>query len=264
MSRMFLTAVLFFGIAMTGNGQLKSTGQKKTSTGVGIDEKLGAQVALDIVLKDEDANDVTLRQLVDKPTILIFNYFRCPGICPVLISNVVEVVNQMELEPGKDYRLVAVSFDPTDTPELALQKKANYLNQLRRPFSPDAWRFLTGSAENTGAVADSTGFSYVRQEDMYIHPGAIVILTPTGIISRYMYGTSFLPADVAMAVQEAAGGLVRPTISKMLAFCYIQDPEGRGYVFSVTRFAGAIILVLAVVFAIFVVWGKSRVKARNS
>ena len=258
MSRIFLTTVLFFGLVLT------STGQNKASADISIDEKLGAQVALDIVLEDEDSDDVTLRRLVDKPTILIFNYFRCPGICPVLISNVVEVVNQMELEPGKDYRIVSVSFDPTDTPELARQKKRNYLNQLRRPFSPDAWRFLTGTAENTKTVADSTGYSYVQQGDMYMHPGAIIVLTPTGIISRYMYGTSFLSADVAMAVQEAAGEQVRPTISKMLAFCYTLDPEGRGYVFSVTRFAGAVTLVLAIIFVVFVVWGKSRKKAQNS
>jgi protein SCO1/2 len=258
MSRIFLTTILFLGLGLT------SIGQQKAPKGISIDEKLGDEVALDIVLKDESAQDVTLRQLVDKPTILIFNYLRCPGICPVLISNVVEVVNQMELEPGKDYRLVAVSFDPTDTPEMALQKKANYLNQLRRPFSPDAWRFLTGSAENTRAVADSTGYNYVQRGDMYEHPGAIIILTPTGIISRYMYGTSFLSADVAMAVQEAAGGQVRPTISKMLAFCYTYDPEGRGYVFSVTRFAGAVILALAIIFVIFIVRGKTRKKVQDS
>jgi len=254
MPRIFLTIILFIGLALTASSQ------QEFPKDISIEEKLGEQVALDIVLKDENAEDVTLRQLVDKPTILIFNYLRCPGICPVLISNVVEVVNQMELEPGKDYRLVAVSFDPTDTPELALQKKANYLNQLRRPFSPETWRFLTGTAEHTRAVADSAGFNYAQVGDMYEHPGAIIVLTPEGVISRYMYGTSFLAADVAMAVQEAARGQVRPTISKMLAFCYTYDPEGRGYVFSVTRFAGAIILVLAIIFVIFVVWGKSRKK----
>jgi len=159
---------------------------------------------------------------------------------------------------------VAVSFDPTDTPEMARQKKANYLNQLRRPFSPDAWHFLTGTAENTRAVADSAGYNYRQQKDMYMHPGAIIVLTPAGIISRYLYGTSFLSADVAMAVQEAAQGQVRPTISKMLAFCYTYDPEGRGYVFSITRFAGGITLVLAIIFVVFVVWGKSRKKEKHS
>jgi protein SCO1/2 len=213
---------------------------------------------MDTLLKDENGNDVTLRQLVDKPTILIFNYLRCPGICPVLISGMVEVINQMPLEPGKDFRLIAVSFDPTDTPDKAREKKANYLNQMRRPFPPDAWHFLTGNALNTKTVADSAGFNYRQQGDMYVHPGAIIVLTPQGIISRYLYGTSFLPADVAMAVQEAARGQVRPTISKMLSFCYTYDPEGRRYVFSVTRLFGVLILALVVVYAVFVLLKRAK------
>jgi protein SCO1/2 len=172
----------------------------------------------------------------------------------------VEVVNRMELEPGKDFKLAAISFDPRDTPEAARQKKANYLNQMRRPFRPEAWLFLTGSAQDTKAVADSAGFRYRREGDMYVHPGAIIVLTPEGVISRYLYGTDFLPADVAMAVREAARGQVRPTISKMLAFCYTYDPEGRGYVFSVTRLVGAMTLVLAGIFVVIVVWGKARKK----
>jgi len=252
MSRIFLSTVLLLSFALTCNAQMKAPAD------VGIDEKLGAQVAMDTILKDENGNDVTLRQLIDKPTILMFNYFRCPGICPVLINNVVGVVNRIQLEPGKDFRLVAVSFDPADTPELAREKKANYLNQVRRPFSPDAWHFLTGTGENTKAVADSAGFNYRRQGDMYIHPGAIIALTPKGIISRYMYGTSFVPAEVEMAVKEAAGGQVIPTISRVLTFCYTYDPAGRRYVLNVTRLVGAITLVVAGVFAVFVLKGRSK------
>jgi protein SCO1 len=252
MSRMFIVIVLLLDFAVTAQAQVN------TALDVGIEEKLGALVAMDTVLKDENANDITLRRLVDKPTILIFNYLRCPGICPVLINNVVDVVNQIQLEPGRDFRIVAVSFDPTDTPELARQKKANYLNQVRRQFSPDTWHFLTGTRENTKTVAESAGFRYRLFGDTYIHPGAIIVLTPKGIISRYLYGTSFLPADVEMAVQEAAGGKVRPTISKALAFCYTYDPEGRRYVFSVTRVVGAATLLLAAVFMAIVLKGRSR------
>jgi len=258
MTRIFPTIVLFFAFALPGGSQMKGRAD------IGIDEKLGKPVALDVVLKDENGADITLRQLVDKPTVLIFNYYRCPGICPVLLNSVVEVVNQIRLEPGKDFRLISVSFDPADTPELARPKKANYLNMMKRPFSPDAWHFLTGSAENTKAVADSAGFNYRKEGDMYVHPGGILVLTPEGIISRYLYGTTFLTADVAMAVREAAGGKVRPTISKVLSFCYTYDPEGRTYVFSVTRFVGAAILLLAAAFVVFVVAGKARKSRRKS
>ncbi|MBN2319462.1 MAG: SCO family protein [Acidobacteria bacterium] len=252
-ARIFILAVFIAVSSMTGFSQMKSGSE------VDVDEKLGETIAMDIPLKDENGNDITLGSLVDRPTILIFNYFRCPGICPILLSSVVNVVNEMSLEPGKDYRLVAVSFDPTDTPEMARQKKANYLNMMRRPFPPDAWHFLTGSGENTRVVADSAGFGYRKQsEDMYMHPGVIILLTPEGIISRYIDGTSYQPAEVTMAIQEAAAGQVRPTISKVLSFCYSYDPEGRRYVFSITRFFGAAILAVVVVFMVFVVLRKKN------
>jgi protein SCO1 len=252
MIRILLAAALLLNFAMTGNAQMKA------SPNVGIDEKLGKQVAMDEVLKDENGTDVTLRRLIDRPTILMFNYFRCPGICPELINNMVDVINRIQIEPGKDFRLIAVSFDPADTPEIAREKKANYLNQVRRPFAPDAWHFLTGNAENSRAVADSTGFQYSRQGDMYDHPGAIILLTPKGIISRYVYGTSFVPADVEMAVKEAAGGQVIPTVSRILSYCYTYDPAGRGYVLNVTRLAGIMTLLLAAIFIILVLWRRTK------
>ncbi len=248
-----LLAVMLLWITSASAGA-----QMKTAPNVGIDEKLGSPVALDTVLKDENGNDVTLRQYVDRPTILLFNYFRCPGICPVLINSTVDVVNRMKAVPGKDYRLIAVSFDPTDTPGLAREKKANYLNQMRRPFSPDDWHFLTGTAENTRTVADSAGFQYRQQGDMYVHPGALILLTPKGIVSRYLYGTSFVPADVEIAIQEAAGGQVLPTISRVLSFCYVTDPAGRGRVFSLTRFVGAATLVIAGIFVAFILRSKKK------
>lgn len=246
------------GVILLLSISITAVAQVKAPSNVGIDEKLGSAVALDTPLKDENGNDVTLRQYVDKPVILMFNYFRCPGICPVLINSTVDVVNRMKIVPGKDYRLIAVSFDPTDTPALAREKKANYLNQMRRPFSPDDWHFLTGTAENTKAVADSVGFNYYRQGDMFVHPGALITLTPKGIISRYLYGTSFVPADVEIAVQEAASGQVLPTISKVLSFCYVSDPQGRGRVFSVTRFAGAATLLLAGIFVVVLLVRKRK------
>jgi protein SCO1 len=241
-----------------------ATAQMKSPANVGIDEKLGSTISLDTPLKDEDGNSVTLRQYVDKPTILMFNYFRCPGICPVLINNTVDVINRIQSVPGKDYRVIAVSFDPADTAAVAREKKANYLTRMGKPFSPDDWHFLTGSAEDTKAVADSAGFNYRQQGDMFVHPGALILLTPKGVISRYLYGTSFVPADVEIGIQEAAGGQVLPTISRALAFCYVTDPQGRGRVFSITRFVGAVTLVIAAVFVIVVLRSKNKGRELNS
>lgn len=252
---------LFFVFApVTSSG----AGAQESSLGeVGIEEKLGAQVALDAVLKDEEGNDVTMRQLVDRPTILTLNYFHCAGICTPLLHSVVDVVNRIDLSPGSDFQVITLSFDPRDTPEIARGERVNYMNQMKRQFPPSAWRFLTGEAYATKKVADSVGFSFRADGDQYIHPGAIMILTPNAIVSRYMYGASFLPVDVAMAVQDAAGGMVRPTISKILALCYSYDPEARRYVLSLTRVAGAATLVLAGGFVMFLLLqGRNRKKTR--
>ena len=248
----FLAVVLVSGAGASIRAQGSAPGE------AGINEKLGAHVALDAVLKDEDGKDITLRRLVDKPTILTLNYFTCTGICSPLLNGLVDAFNQLGLEPGRDFQVITVSFDPKDTPEVAHQKRINYLKQMKRPFPPEAWRFLTGSAQATKAVTDSVGFEFRPADNGFVHPGAIIVLTPQGIVSRYMYGISFLPADIQMALQEAAAGQVRPTISRMLAFCYSYDPQGRRYVLSITRLTGAAILIFAAGFVVFLLKGKSR------
>ncbi len=227
-----------------------------------IDEKLGASAALDVVLNDESGNPVTLRQLVDKPTILTLNYFRCAGICTPLLNGLAASLNKIELKPGVDFKVITVSFDPTDTPEIARQKRISYLEEMSRPFPPQAWRFLTGAAAETRKLADSVGFQFQAAGDQFVHPGAIMILTPTGVVSRYIYGISFLPADLQMALQDAARGKVRPTISRIASVCYAYDPASRSYVFSITRTVGAATLLLAGVFVIYLVFNRKRRESR--
>jgi protein SCO1/2 len=238
--------------------------QGLTPDDAGVSEKLGAQAALDAALKDEDGKDITLHQLTTKPTVLTLNYFRCAGICTPLLNGLVDTLNQMALEPDRDYQVVTVSFDPTDTPEVAHQKRINYLKQMKRPFPPAGWRFLTGDARNTREVTDSVGFKFRAADNGFIHPGVIVVLTPKGIVSRYLYGIHFLPADLQMAIQEAARGQVRPTISQVLSFCYSYDPEGRRYVFNVTRAVGAATLLLAGGWVLYLLAAARRQKKRRA
>jgi protein SCO1/2 len=216
---------------------------------VGINEQLGASIPANLQLRDETGQAVSLRALIDKPTVLTLNYFRCGGICTPQLNNLVQTLNRIDREPGKDFQVITVSFDSADTFEIAASKRTNYLRLLKRPFPPTAWRFLTGDEGSTKAVADAVGFSFKRQGEAFIHPGALIILSPEGKVTRYMYGITYLPADLEMAVGEAASGLVRPTISKALSFCFSYDPAGRKYVISFTRIAGLVTLVLAFVFA---------------
>ena len=245
-------------LACLAGGASLLRAQANASLEVGIDEKLGMTAGLDVVLKDEEGGEVTLRQIVDKPTILTLNYFRCTGICTPLLNGMVDMVNRIRLEPGRDFRIVTVSFDPRDTPEIARQKRINYLARMKRPVDPQAWRFLTGDEAATRRLADSVGFRFRAEGDQYSHPGAVIFLSERGVVSRYMYGIDFLPADVEMAVREAIGGHYRPTVAKMLAFCYSYDPESRAYVFNLTRVIGAGTLIVVAGFGILVVRSRPR------
>ena len=224
---------------------------------VGIDEKLGATIPLDLTLNGEDGKPVTLRQLIDKPTILTLNYFRCAGICTPQLNGVAEVLNRTGAIPGQDFQVLTVSFDPRDEPEIAAQKRTNYLGEITRPFPPGAWRFLTGPGSTTKALADAVGFKFKPVGDDFVHAAAIIFISPKGQITRYMYGVTYLPADLEMAAQEAARGEAQPTINKFLKFCFSYDPAGRKYVLNTTTI-GAIIIILAALIFVFTLTRRGR------
>jgi protein SCO1 len=255
-------AAILIGMFVIGSTMLAGV-QAASQEFVGIDEKLGAQAALDIRLKDENGNTITLGELIDKPTVLTLNYFRCAGICTPLLNGLVDTLNQIQLEPGNSFQVITISFDPTDTPEIARQKRINYLEQIKRPFPPTAWRFLTGDAQSTKSVADSVGFYFRAEGDQYIHAGAIMVLTPAGKVSRYFYGVTFLPADLQMAIQQAARSQVNPTIARVLTYCYSYDPDSGGYVLNMTRIIGAGTLLVAGLFVVFILRGRSGGKNKE-
>jgi len=231
---------------------------------VGIDEKLGENVPLDLVLVDEEGERVPLRKLLDKPTILTLNYFRCSGLCTPLLNGVAEMLSRTDERPGKDFQVLTVSFDPRDTAELAGLKKANYIKQLGPGFPADAWRFMTGDPITTKRLADAVGFHFAKHGEDYIHAGAIMVLSTSGKITRYLYGVTFLPFDVKMAVLEANQGRTGPTISRFLKFCYSFDPAGRRYYLDVTRVAAGFTIALAAGFGVAIaVKGRRRPKSES-
>ena len=230
---------------------------------VGINEKLGATLPLDLVLKAEDGQPVTLRQLIDKPTILTLNYFRCAGICTPQLNGVVEVLNRTEAVPGRDFQVLTVSFDERDEPEVAAQKRTNYLGEITRPFPPTAWRFLTGPGGTTKALADAVGFKFKRVNDDFVHAAAIIFISPKGQITRYMYGVTYLPADLQMAAQEAAREQAQPTINKFLKFCFSYDPVGRKYALNTTSIGATAIILAALIFLVTLVRRGRKTKSEE-
>jgi protein SCO1/2 len=234
------------------------TAAADTQPDIGVDEKLGQTIPLDIKLVDEQGDRVALRDLIDKPTLLTLNYFRCAGLCTPLLNGVAEMLQRTDMVPGKEFQVLTVSFDPRDTAEVAGRKKDNYTKQQRPGFPAHAWRFLTGDPISTKRLADAVGFRFAKHGDDYVHPAAIMVLSPTGVVSRYLYGTSYLPADVKMAVSEAAQGKTGPTIARLLRICYSYDPSGHTYSLNVTRLAAAVTILLAIGFALAVTITRRR------
>ena len=255
----FTTLALFALILFLQSSIHAHVEQQKDQPGVGIDEKLGHLIPLDLKFYDEGGQEVSLRQLIHTPTILAPVYFSCPDVCSLLLYNLARVLNQLPSEPDKEYLVLAVSFDETEKPSLAYEKKKMYLKMIEKPFPPEAWRFLTGEQDNIQKLTEAIGFHFRREGKNFLHPVSLVILSSDGKITRYIYGTDLLPFDLKMALLEASQGKVGPTVSKVLRFCFSYDPKGRKYVFNTLKVTGIVTLAFALSFILFLVFkGKRR------
>jgi protein SCO1/2 len=234
----------------------------KETPGVGIEEKLGQIIPLDVVFNDEGGKRISLKQVIHKPTILAPVYLGCPDVCSFLLYNLARALNQLPSEPGKEYQVLAVSFDDTEKPPLALEKKRLYLKMIEKPFPEEAWKFLTGEEENIRKLTEAIGFRFKREGKTFQHPVSLVILSSDGKITRYVYGTDVLPFDLKMALLEASEGRVGPSISKVLRFCFSYDPKGRKYVFNTLKVTGIVTLAFALSFILFLVVKGKRTQPK--
>lgn len=225
---------------------------------IGIDEKLGGQIPLDASFLDEYGKPVTLRSLVTKPTILMLVYYRCPGVCSPIMNSVSQVVDKLDMEAGKDYNLITISFDPGEQYPTASAKKSNYFDMMKKKIPAESWKFLTGDSANIALITSGIGFGYQKKDGDYIHSSVITVLSPTGKIARYLYGTDFLPLEVKLALTEAAEGRTGPTINKLLKLCFSYDPAGRKYVLNFTRIAGGIMILLIAGFVFVLTFKKKK------
>ncbi|MDD8017975.1 MAG: SCO family protein [Bacteroidota bacterium] len=228
---------------------------------IGIDEKIGQTIPLNLEFYDENGYLVALKDIVKKPTILNFVYFRCPGICSPILTELTAIVNHIDMEMGKDFQIVTVSFDEREKPELAHAKRDNYFTLLNKKIPGESWKFMTGDSASIRQLTNASGFMFKREGDNFLHAGAIIVISPQGKIARYLYGTQYLPFDVKMAVTEASEGRTGPTITKLLQYCYSYNPEGRRYIFNVTRVSGAVIILFAAVFVVYLTVKPKKVQS---
>lgn len=227
---------------------------------VKIEEKLGAYAALDTVFNTSKGKQVSLRQIFDRPVVILPVYFSCTSVCNFLQANLAHALNFVDQSPGEDFNVITLSFADDEDAVLAETSKRNYTNLIQRDFPLDNWFFLTGTRENIRSVTDSLGYYFIKKtKELYIHPSALIVLARDGKIIRYLYGPDFLPFDLGMAISEAEKGEPGLSIKRgVLSFCFDYDPENKTYVFRVFRITGTAILILLGGFIVFLVYPSRR------
>lgn len=241
--------MVVFGIACVAP-LMAQYGRPAITKGVNLEQKLNAPVPLDLVFHDESGQAVPLRTYFgDKPVILELVYFRCPSLCPMSMQETVSSLRRLSLQPGRDYNVVVVSFDPSDTPALAREKKAFYAQEFGKPGFNDGWHFLTGSQDAISKLTSAVGFGYRYDAGthQFVHAGGIMVATPDGRLSRYFYGIAYASADLRMALVEASQHKISSPVDYVLLFCFHYDPAQGKYtlaIYNVLKVAAAITLLV--------------------
>ena len=233
--------------------------QADTDVEIGVVEHLGDTIPMDALLIDDQGETVAIGDLIDKPTILNFVYYRCPGICSPLMDGLSDVIDASDLVLGKDYQALTISFDPRETTDLAEQKKKNYMNLMKKKEeAAEGWRFFTSDSTSIARLTGATGFKYKPTGNDFIHAACLIIVDQNGRISRYMNGTYFLPFELKMSVLDAAQGKSGPTFNRVLQFCYSYDPDGQKYVLNITKVSATLIIFMALVLFLVLIFFKKR------
>jgi protein SCO1 len=228
---------------------------------IGIDQRLNERVPLDLTFRDEQGRTVRLGEYFgDRPVVLALVYYECPMLCTQVLNGLVRALRVVPLDAGRDFDVVAVSFDPDEGPELARAKKASYVEQYGREGSGPGWHFLTGGRDSIAHLTKAIGFRYTYdpKRDEFAHGAAITVLTPAGVISRYFYGIEYAPRDVRLGIVEASANRVGSIADQILLFCYHYDASTGRYSFTVLTLVRIGGLLTIAAFGIFLWYERKR------
>ncbi|MEZ5307967.1 MAG: SCO family protein [Pyrinomonadaceae bacterium] len=241
-----------------------SSGLPNALKKVGIDQKLNSQLPLDAVFKDESGKEVKLGSYFGKerPVILALVYYECPMLCNEVLNGLTGSLKGISFEAGKEFDVVALSFDARENnkADLAKNKKAGYMERYNRPGTENGWHFLTGTQSEIDKVTKAVGFNYEfdTKTNQFAHAGGIMIATPEGRMSRYLYGIDYSPKDIKFSVMESAENKIGNPAEQLYLYCYHYDPASGTYglaIMNVLRLAGIATLV-GLAGMMFVFWRK--------
>lgn len=228
---------------------------------VALDMRLGEKIPLELSFTDSQGQQVQLAQLIDRPTLIVPVFYNCRTVCNVLLGGLASTLPKMRLTPGRDYQVITLSFDPTETVEMAAHSQRTFLTATRTDFPLEAWHFLIGEQEAIINLTDSAGYYFYQEGNDFVHPTAAFIVAADGTIVRYLIGQSIPPITLTMAILEAAEGRISTPISKALEFCFTYDAENRRYVFNLMRVSGTVILLTLGSFFLFLFFSGRKKKS---
>jgi protein SCO1/2 len=240
--------ILVIGLTCAALSIASGPVQPPSTRGIGIQQKLNAAIPLDTTFTDENGAAVPLRSFFHgKPVLLAPVYYQCPMLCSQILSGVVASLRPLSLTPGRDFEVVAVSFDPHDTPQIAHDKRDHYAHSYSSRGGVKGWHFLTGSQQAIDAVMNAIGFRYRwdAANKIFVHASGVMVITPEGRVGRYLYGVDYEPKDMKLALVESSHNQIGSPADQVLLFCYHYDPKTGKYGAAVINLLrGAAVLTL--------------------
>lgn len=264
----YLSVLVFFVEMVSVQPGLAHAPSADPLNEVDFEQNLNAQVPLELTFWDERGNLAPLsRYINEKPVVLVFAYYECPNLCSLVLEEVTNSLKSLSFTVGDQFNVVTVSIDPTETSAQATAAKAKYIERYARPGAANGWHFLTGEHQTIDQLADVVGlkYAYDAEKDQYAHPAGVVILTPQGKISRYLYGLDYSPRDLRLGLVDASANKIGSWVDQVLLRCYQYDPVTGRYtplVMNIIRIAG-LITVSIIGAAIFIMlrWERATTPA---
>lgn len=252
------------GGGLAPQGGLPSSQMPGALQNVEFVQRLNEPLPLDLRFADEDGREVALGTYFERrPVVLAFVYYECPMLCSQVLNGITSALSALDERAGSDYEVVAVSFDPRDTPVAAAAKKKAYVDRYNRSGSEQGFHFLTGSEASVRALADAAGFKYAWDEEtqQFAHASGFVVATPAGTLSRYFFGIEYAPRDLKFALIESSAGRVGSLVDQVLLYCYHYDPKTGSYSFvamKAIQLGGALTLLALAGFVVVAIRREQR------
>jgi len=214
---------------------------------LGIEEKIGQVLPDHLLFFNHNSEQVDLKSLIRKPTILVLAYYKCPGICSPLLDGLTAAINESKLKLGEDFQVLTISFNAAEPPELAHVKRLNYIKSLKNGLDKEAWMFFTGDSANIAKITQAAGFHYQKSGNDFVHAAVLTFLNSDGEIVRYLYGVNVTPFDFRMALAEASKKDDHKNFSGVLGFLFKYSEPNKEFTLRLS--AAALVIVLIILLA---------------